>query len=105
MIPASVSTAGLVVPLVSDLPPSDFMVTFTRPGFVPEAFKRGLTQDQSRLLDILFATPSLRVGEIVDSAERPRRSVARDLARLLEVGRARSEGQTVNARWEPVREP
>lgn len=100
-----VRQAGLVMPLVSTLPPSNFLVTFTRPGFTPRAFKAGMTDEQSEVLDLLFARPGLRMGEIVESIGRPRRTVARDLAFLNERGRAQSVGQTSAARWSPIVDP
>ena len=96
--------AGLVVPLVSTIPPDGFTVTFTRPGFAPAAFKQGLNDDQAGLLDLLYARPGLRMGEIVEAAGRPRRSVARDLAKLNELQLAHSTGATSSARWEARRE-
>ena len=100
-----VRDSGLVVPLVSTLPPDGFMVTFTRPGFAPGVFKQGLSEDQAAVLDALYERPGQLVSELVTRIGRPRRSLSRELQRLEAMGFVRVKGQTVNARWEPVQEP
>lgn len=99
-----VREAGLVVPLISTLPPDGFMVTFTRPGATPVAFRRGLSEDLSTLLDALYEVGSLTAAEAEVTLGRPRRSIQRDLRELAARGLAELRGSTNKARWFPLRE-
>ena len=99
-----VRAAGLVVPLVADLPPSQFLVTFTRPGHAPHAFKQGLDPAQASLLDALYAAGSLSVTEAETRLGRPRRSIQRDFRHLADRGLVELAGSTTRARWMPGRE-
>ena len=98
-----VREAGLVVPLVSEVP-NHLVVTFTRPGWAPIAYKRGMSKEQGELLDALFAHNGLSIADAERMSGRPRRSVQRDLRELADRGLVELVGKTRSARWVPVRD-
>ncbi len=99
----AVRAAGLVIPLVEEIG-SNLVVTFTRPGWAPQAYKHGLDDAQKELLDALFGHGALGIAEAERLSGRPRRSLQRDFRVLADRGVAQLDGQARSARWVPSRE-
>ena len=97
-----VRQAGLVPPLLSEIP-QNLVVTFTRPGWAPVAFKSGLSTEQGELLDALYGHQSLTIADAERLSGRPRRSLQRDFRELADRGLAELIGQTRNAAWWPIK--
>ena len=96
-----VRAAGLVVPLLAEVS-HDLVVTFTKPGWAPDAFKVGLSKEETEILDALFARNGLSTAEAEELSGRPRRSLQRDLRSLADQGLIELAGRTHGARWIPI---
>jgi ATP-dependent DNA helicase RecG len=96
--------AKLVVPLLSETQ-HDLIVTFTKPKWAPQAYKLGLSADETEVLDAIFTHGGLSTAEAEQLAGRPRRSLQRDLRSLADRGVVELVGRTHGARWMPVLDP
>jgi hypothetical protein len=89
--------ADLVVPLVSEVP-NHLVVTFTRPGWAPIAYKKGLSDSRVTCLTCCLLTMDCRLPRLNGCL------AGHAFRELADRGLVDLVGQTRSARWVPIRD-
>ena len=92
---------GLYTPDIESEPLTT-RITFTRPGYLPPRFVSGLTGDQVDVMRAIALTKEATVSTIVQSVDRPRRTVQRTLETLADAGKIELVHAGRYARWRIV---
>jgi ATP-dependent DNA helicase RecG len=96
--------ANLVVPLLSEVT-NHLIVSFTKPGWSPHAYRDGLDVNEIEVLDAVFAHGGMSIAEAEQRSGKPRRSLQRTFRALADRGLVELSGRTHGARWVPILDP